>query len=158
MIRPYTEADFQEIVRIANAAWADIFKGYRKQLGDELYDALFDNKFFTKEYQLRQKANAAPDQILICERNGKIVGFLTYFLDNDRKTGIITNNAADKASGEKGIGQEMYKAVLERFRAAGMQTATVNTGLDDGHAPARRAYERAGFKARLESVSYYMKL
>ena len=40
------------------------------------------------------------------------------------------------------------------MRAEGMKIITVNTGLDEGHAPARRAYERAGFTAPLESVTY----
>jgi len=39
-----------------------------------------------------------------------------------------------------------------------MLYAKVQTGLDEAHAPARRAYERAGFKTRLESVAYYMDL
>ena len=35
---------------------------------------------------------------------------------------------------------------------------TVTTGLDDGHAPARRAYEKAGFEKNLPSLTYYKKL
>lgn len=38
----------------------------------------------------------------------------------------------------------------------GMKYATVSTGLDDGHAPARRAYEKMGFSKNLPSVKYYM--
>lgn len=158
MIRGYQESDFPFMVQIAKHAWADIFKGFREQLGDELYALLFENKYQDKEYQLRQKVEHEPGEILICERAGKVVGFLTYFLDNDRKVGVITNNAADAQCGEKGIGQEMYQAVLEKFRQMGMLTASVNTGLDEGHAPARRAYERAGFQAHLDSVTYYIKL
>ena len=35
-----------------------------------------------------------------------------------------------------------------------MIAVTVSTGLDEGHAPARRAYERAGFEKHLDSVTY----
>ena len=52
----------------------------------------------------------------------------------------------------------MYKAVLEEFRRAGMHYGTVFTGLDEGHAPARRAYKRAEFSIKRETVQYYMKL
>ena len=38
------------------------------------------------------------------------------------------------------------------FDAAGMRAATVSTGGDDSHAAARRAYEKAGFSARIPSV------
>jgi hypothetical protein len=37
----------------------------------------------------------------------------------------------------------------------GMALATVGTGADPSHAPARRAYEKAGFGAALPSVSLY---
>ena len=79
-------------------------------------------------------------------------------LEHTRKFGNITNNALDPHCGEKGVGQEMYQAVLERFRAEGMKAATVQTGLDEAHAPARRAYERAGFHLRNEQVMYVMDL
>jgi hypothetical protein len=39
-----------------------------------------------------------------------------------------------------------------------MSYATVQTGLDEGHAPARRAYERAGFDISHSRITYYRKL
>jgi ribosomal protein S18 acetylase RimI-like enzyme len=72
--------------------------------------------------------------------------------------GIIGNNAVDPDCGLKGIGQQMYRFALERFRAEGMAWANVDTGLDEGHAPARRAYERAGFDITISSIHYYRKL
>lgn len=40
----------------------------------------------------------------------------------------------------------------------GMIYATVSTGLDDAHTPARRAYEKADFDKALENVRYYKEL
>ncbi len=34
----------------------------------------------------------------------------------------------------------------------------VMTGLDDAHAPARRAYEKAGFDKHIENIRYYREL
>jgi len=48
--------------------------------------------------------------------------------------------------------------VFERFRQEGMRYAKVTTGLDEAHARARRAYERAGFNVRQEDVTYYKEL
>ena len=39
-----------------------------------------------------------------------------------------------------------------------MAYAKVHTGLDDAHARARRAYERAGFDISHQEVNYYLKL
>ncbi|MGI6355800.1 MAG: GNAT family N-acetyltransferase [Lentisphaeria bacterium] len=95
---------------------------------------------------------------MVCEEDGKVVGFITFMIDDQKKIGTIGNNAADPDCGLKGIGQQMYRAVLELFRSRGMQAARVFTGLDDAHARARRAYERAGFNRQLTHVTYYMEL
>ena len=56
------------------------------------------------------------------------------------------------------IAPQMYNFVLEKMREEGMLYAKVHTGLDDGHIPARRAYQKVGFEKNLPSVDYYMKL
>lgn len=158
MIRPYQPEDFPRMVQIAREAWKEIFAGFREQIGDELYHILYENKYQDKEYQLRETVTKAPAHCRICERNGKIVGFITFNYDDKRKIGIICNNAADRVCGEKGIGQEMYQAVLKIFRDNGMLAAMVSTGLDEGHRPARTAYQRAGFLLHHDSITYVMKL
>jgi len=44
------------------------------------------------------------------------------------------------------------------MKARGVRFVRVLTGGDLGHAPARRAYEKAGFTRNLPSVTYYMEL
>ena len=51
----------------------------------------------------------------------------------------------------------MYRHVLDEMRAQGARYATAETGGDASHAPARRAYEKAGFVA-VPTVHYFMKL
>ncbi len=154
MIRLFQPSDLEPMVAIARKAWKKIFECFRQQLGDELYTILYGNRLQDKRYQLTEFTAKFPRQCYVCERNGKIVGFVTFGLNRETKTGILTNNAADPDSGEKGVGQEMYAAVFERMRQEGMIAVTVSTGLDEGHAPARRAYERAGFEKHLDSVTY----
>ena len=158
MIRLFQPSDLEPMVAIARKAWKKIFEGFRQQLGDELYTILYGNRLQDKRHQLTEFTAKFPRQCYVCERNGKIVGFVTFGLNSETKTGFLTNNAADPDSGEKGVGQEMYAAVFERMRQEGMIAVTVSTGLDEGHAPARRAYERAGFEKNLKSVTYYKKL
>jgi hypothetical protein len=52
----------------------------------------------------------------------------------------------------------MYEFVVAQMRAAGMRVATVSTGGDPSHAPARRAYEKAGFNVGIPSVWLCQKL
>ena len=51
----------------------------------------------------------------------------------------------------------MNHVALRLMRNAGMTLATVATGGDPAHAPARRSYEKAGFVA-LPLVRYYKAL
>ena len=157
-IRNFVPEDLPVITDIANRAWRTIKKMSRDALGDKLSDLLNpegDNA--VKGKQIEAFASKWPENIFICEEEGKVVGFITFHI-TDGKIGIIDNNAVDPDCGLKGIGQQMYRAVLAHFRAKGMKAARVTTGLDYAHAPARRAYERAGFNRKLESVTYYLDL
>jgi ribosomal protein S18 acetylase RimI-like enzyme len=158
MIRPYKKDDLETMVQIAYKAWAKIFEGFRKDLGEDLYNILYNIPSQDKRVQLTNFTEKYPDWCLLCERNGKVVGFATFYLDNDRKVGLLLNNAADPECGEKGVGQEMYQAVFDHMKACGKKMVYVTTGLDYAHAPARRAYRRAGFKNEQLSVTYYRML
>ncbi len=47
---------------------------------------------------------------------------------------------------------------LDVFREMGLTSATVYTGLDEGHAPARAQYEKAGFHVTVPHVRYFLEL
>jgi ribosomal protein S18 acetylase RimI-like enzyme len=53
--------------------------------------------------------------------------------------------AVDPAYQRRGIGAALTRLALARLREAGLAIAMVETGGDDGHAPARRTYAGAGF-------------
>ena len=56
------------------------------------------------------------------------------------------------------MGGRQRERALEILRAAGMQVACVGTGLNEGHAPARRMYEKAGFEPVIEYRMYSRRL
>ncbi len=158
MIRPYQLEDLPIIMDIGNRAWREIYRMFRETYGDELFELLVPDERTAKGEQIRAHCERHPEWVFVCEEGGRIIGFVTFTLDDERRIGEIGNNAVDPDCGLKGIGQQMYAAVLEYFRSQGMLYAKVVTGLDDAHARARRAYERAGFHIRHEDVTYYMKL
>lgn len=159
MIRTFRVEDMQSVMDIANRAWRPIRKISREILGDRISDLLRPpGDKSSKGEEVRQQALTNPEHCWICEEEGKVVGFITFALDYQRQGGEILNNAADPDCGIKGIGQQMYQAVLDYFRREGMQFVKVTTGLDEGHARARRAYERAGFNRALPYVTYFQEL
>ena len=160
MIRAFRASDGEVMVDIANRAWAPIRRMSRQALGDKIADLLVGaaGDARSKGEEIRRQTEHAPENVLVCEENGKVVGFVTFMIDEEKKIGTIGNNAADPDCGLKGIGQQMYRAVLELFRSRGLHAARVFTGLDDAHARARHAYERIGFNRQLTHVTYYMEL
>jgi len=158
MIRNYKPEDLATIMNIGNKAWRRIYKMFREAYGDELFQIIVPDEEIVKGEQIKSHCEGHPEWILICEEEGRIVGFITFSLNFDKKIGTIGNNAKDPDCSLKGIGQQMYKAVFDYFRDQGMIYASVHTGLDYAHEPARKAYERAGFNIHHEDVDYYMKL
>jgi ribosomal protein S18 acetylase RimI-like enzyme len=158
MIRELRKEDVPVIADIGDKAWRGIYRMYRETLGEELFNIRCPDCETTKGEQIKAFCAAHPEWVLICEENGAIAGFITFQLDPGLKIGVIGNNAVDPDCGLKGLGQQMYKAALDFFRKNGMTHAQVTTGLDHAHAPARKAYERAGFNIRKEDITYFMKL
>lgn len=89
--------------------------------------------------------------------DGKVAGFIAFRVDGN-KVGEILNNAVDSAYRGIGIGGQMYQFAFEQMKKQGALYVTVTTGGDDGHAPARKAYEKAGFTHSRPSCTYYRKL
>ena len=156
-MREYRNEDLAKVMEIANIAWRPIRQMSREALGNTIADILNPaGDECSKGLQVKAQIESGQWGIAICEHEGEIVGFITYSING--VWGEICNNGALTSTGLKGIGQTMYKFVMEEFRKAGVKVAKVTTGLDWAHAPARRAYERAGFKKHLDSTTYYMEL
>lgn len=157
IVRPARKADWETMIAIADRAFLPIRRTTRAALGDLISDVLYpagDER--SKGLEVRRFLETTPENALVCESGGKIVGFLTYRIDG--AVGTISNNGADPENHVPGTGSAMYRAVMEIFRAKGCKVAKVMTGLDDVFAPARRAYQKAGFREHLEHVTYYCDL
>jgi ribosomal protein S18 acetylase RimI-like enzyme len=60
-------------------------------------------------------------------------------------SGEIYMIAVDPDAQRQGIAGALTEFALDEMRARGITLAIVATGGDDGHAPARATYEKAGF-------------
>jgi GNAT superfamily N-acetyltransferase len=159
-IRPFKPEDLQTAQDISVSRYVEIYAVLRGRIGAEMFEQVRPNAEQAKRDAIAKHAEEFPECFVIAEdAGGQIIGFATYRLDEAHKVGIIGNNAVRKDCGLKGVGQALYAELFRRFREAGMTAAQVMTGLDEGHAPARRAYQRAGFDpVGIESVVYYKKL
>ena len=157
-IRDLENADIEAVVRIATTAWEPVHRSYRELLGNTLCDTVFPDWKADKEYQIRDSiGRGSPVCFLVAELNGCVAGFVSYVI-GPGKIGEIRNNAVDPSYQNKGIASSLYQEVQRRMENAGMKCAKVTTGLDPSHAPARRAYEKAGFSRAIPVTTYYKDL
>lgn len=159
LIRAYAPDDLATLHAIRAAAFAPVFASFRDIVGPEI--ATLGLATAEQEQAELLEAIARPDSghgIAVAEVNGAIAGFVSWKPSIAPGIGEITLNAVHPDYGGKGVGTALYEHALAALKAAGMQLATVGTGGDPSHAPARRAYEKAGFSVNLPSIYMYRKL
>ncbi len=160
MIRPFKPEDLPTVIDIANEAWQSIYDAYERDFGREFVQLIVPDRATSKGERVKAHCEQHPQWVWVYEdeQTGEIAGFVTSHLDTGRKIGVISNNAVRPTHRGRGIATRMYRKVLDVFREQGMRLARVATGLDDGHAPARKAYENVGFDIEWKTINYYMEL
>lgn len=140
------------------AAWAGIFDSWRRLIGAAAWQDSFGDWEVTKRASVESQIRRQPECAIVTEVGDEVVGFLTWRLDRDRGVGEISNNAVHPDYQRRGIGVAQVRHALAVFREAGMTSARVLTGGDEGHAAARAMYRRAGFVRGIPYVEYFLEL
>ncbi len=154
-MRPGTPADMARVQEIVERIWA-IGSDFALEeefgaIGDESWDRWLVPKVMSRVW-------AEISSLTVTEVDGKIAGFITWQTDRARSVGSIHYNGVDPDFQGMGIGSMQVARALDAFREAGMELATVGTGLNEGHAPARRVYEKNGFMPVIDYIMYAQKL
>lgn len=152
-IRLAASRDAPSLDDVRKAAFAPVFASFRELLGDDIAQVTQARDDEDQAEYLRSLL--APEsewELYVAEVAGAVVGFVSLRLEERTSIGEIGLNAVHPDHAGHNIGTTMYDFALERMRAAGMRVATVSTGGDASHAPARRAYEKAGFATGFPSI------
>ena len=151
--------DLPTMENIRQKAFRPVFASFQNILGDEIY-LIAQEPEDNKQGELLSSM-LDPDsiwQLFVIELSQAVIGFVSVQLNNKTKVGEIGLNAVHPDYSGRGFGTEMYKYAIEMMKESGMQVATVATGGDTSHIPARRAYEKAGFNVQISSVWMCQKL
>jgi len=155
-IRPFEPEDLPAMQRVREAAFRPVFRSFRSIVGEEIASIAFAHADAEQAKLLETLCEAGSGRhVLVATVGGAVVGFVSFTIDAGKRTGEIGLNAVRPEHAGKGIGTEMYEHALARMKERGAALATVSTGGDPSHAPARRAYEKAGFGPAIPSVSLY---
>lgn len=162
VIRNATPRDEKRICEIATQQWTAINENYKKLIGDELFRIFYgtvEGRVADVISSLRSLLST-PERFIVTEVDGVVAGFATYRTENVGGVlgGVIGRNAMDNNYKGRGIAGKQYAVLFERMKKDGCVCAKVHTGMDEMHAPARRAYEKAGFSGNLPDINYFRTL
>jgi ribosomal protein S18 acetylase RimI-like enzyme len=162
ILRHANDDDLPALDALTILCYSAIQASYEAMLGAECYEAVRPDPELTwqerKCGQVHRLYQAFPEGVWALEEAGEVFGFVTLYLVREKNYGAIANNGVHPRRQGQGWGKFMYQHVLDYFRAQGLRYAYVDTGLDDAHIPARRAYEAVGFDRQVPVVEYWQDL
>lgn len=154
-IVPCQPEHIPDCARIAVQVWEGIHAAYTEYQGEELHEAFSSGWRESKKEDIYRQQSRPTSIVALLD--GKVVGFCGYRVEHGN-LGVIGYNGVDPEYRGNGIARYLYEYCFAEMRKQGITHARVFTGGDNGHAPARRAYEKAGYNKRLLSLTYYMAL
>lgn len=156
-IRPLVEdTDLAAVVELSVRAWAPVFDSLRTVLGAPMFALQFPEGWEPAQREAVAQVASGP-HVWVAEDEGVVTGFVAVGLDRDARMGEIVMVAVDPDRQRRGTGRALTAFAVDRMREQGMTVGMVETGGDPGHAPARRTYERAGFRP-LPIARYFIAL
>lgn len=157
-IRPVSNNDVEDLVRLSLLAWVPVFNSFERILGSNIYTLIWPDWRTSQRDAIETVCKDGDKTIVwVAELDGIVVGFLAYKLNVEDKTGEVQLLAVYPGYQNRGIGTELNNFALRKMKESGMRMAKVDTGGDPSHAPARKSYQKAGYTA-LPLVRYFKDL
>jgi len=155
-VRPFVASNVTEIVELSLLAWEPVFESFEKVLGPSVFSILYPDWRKTQAEGVEGACRATDKyHTLVAQVDGRVVGFLSYELKGE--TGEVVLLAVHPEYQRRGIATQLNQAALDAMKAAGVKMAVAETGGEEGHAAARRAYEKVGYTG-LPLVRYFKDL
>ncbi len=153
-IRDYQPDDEEAVVRLSLRAWQPVFASMESILGTDIFVRLHGDWHQYQESAVRE--TLADDEMTIWVADAEhVAGFAAARIaDPERQRGELYMLAVDPDAQGQGVGTALTERATDWMREAGMRVASIFTGGDPGHAPARRVYEKAGYTL-LPAASFF---
>lgn len=159
-LRSLRPDDVPALIALAKRAWADVEASVDAVLGSPLDRLATPSWAAHHEAVVRDACESAESSMVVAEsESGELTGFVAFTVRPESPGmsvyGEITALAVDPSARRSGLGRRLLGRAVDELRAAGVPVIMVETGGDDGHGPARRLYESAGFR-RLPVAQYWI--
>ena len=158
-IHPFTETDLPTLQEAREAAFAPVFRSFRSIMGEDIAQFAYVDAEIEQGAHLDEMCRPSSNHnVYVATVASRVVGFCGYTANPESKVGEVGLNAVHPDFDGAGIGTALHRYVLALMKKEGMAVATVSTGLDPSHEPARRAYQKAGFERGIPSIWLLKKL
>ena len=144
-LESYSSAHLEPIVALSLRAWAPVFASVEKEMGPEKYKQYYPDWRAGQEEAVRSVCGNEKMPTWTALVDGAPVGFVAVKLHPDDGMGEIYMVAVDPASQGRGIAARLMETAIDWMKQQHLKMCIIDTGMDSGHAPARRAYEKLGF-------------
>lgn len=165
-IEPYDADHLDAVIQLSLRAWTPVFESIQNAMDAEVYQAFYPDHWRVSQQKAVEEVCAAEDTHVWVARvfdqpeannASSTVGFVAVKLHAEDSMGEIYMVAVEPDFQSQGIGTALVEFALAWMKEAGMSIAMVETGGDPGHVPARRTYEKVGFR-QLPVARYFKKL
>lgn len=154
--RAYAPEDRDAVVALALRAWEPVHASMAEVMGEQIYALTVGDWRRTQARDVQADLDAEEVQAWVAVTD-RVAGFATVKLDREEGVGELHMLAVDPDQQKQGVGSALIEATEGFMREEGMRVALISTGGDPGHAPARVAYESAGYTA-MPAVNYFKAL
>ena len=145
-VRLFEEEDLEAVVEFSLRAWEPVFASLRSVLGDEVFLRLHPEWQESQAEAVRSSCTNPERDVFVAVVDDRPVAFVAVALNAfHERMGWIEIIGVDPDYQRRGISSHLTEVAIDHMRRHGMDIAVVETGGDPGHAPARAAYEDAGF-------------
>jgi ribosomal protein S18 acetylase RimI-like enzyme len=156
--RRYRTSDLPALLDLSIRAWSPVFASMESVLGAGIFNHLYSDWPSNQRDAVREVVvNEQKYTTMVAEVGSSLAGFFSIEIRLAEKTGEVYMIAVDPDYQNMGIGTELNLIALQMIKASGMSLAFVATGGDEGHAAARRTYEKAGYTP-FPIIHYYKDL
>jgi ribosomal protein S18 acetylase RimI-like enzyme len=145
-ISPYAPQHRDAIIELSLRAWAPVFASLEREMDPAVWAALYPGGWPAVQRASVAATCDAPDLTVSVALDGeRVLGFVAVRI-HDATLGEIYMIAVDPSAQRRGVARALTDHALAFLRERGIRVAMVETGGDPGHAPARAAYQSAGFR------------
>src|SRR5690349_3779771 len=121
IFRPYRADDLPTL----KAIMVDAFDGVSIDQGiEKLYGPINGHDWkWRKARHLDEDAGRDPEGIIVAEADGRVLGFVSSWIDGPAGIGHIPNISLVPEARGLGLGRQLLEKAMERFRHAGLTHA-----------------------------------